>query len=199
MPVNVLLNTSLSQDVGVISNPSLSPPNFETTPADVLRIMPQVRLSLTKIWFSSPPNQHWAKHNFHRQSDFFPRCKRSYLQSWNNLFTMAEASGLNAERIIKHQEPAKSSFIFISFISSNCRTVQYWTLQSTTSCSAQISHPKTATAGIMEFFTSLRMTLSLVLQKKRLINLWTFCHSNWKHTGVTPSWESSFPWVREER
>lgn len=61
-----------------------------------------------------------------------PRCKKSYLHSWNNPSTMAEASGLDAERITKHQEPAKSSFIFTFFISSNCRTVQYWILQSTT-------------------------------------------------------------------
>lgn len=135
----------LSRDMGVISSPALSPPNFETTPADVLRIMPQVRLSLIKIWFSSPPNLQRAQHNSHRQSDFPPGCKSSYLRSWNNPSTMAETSGLNAERIIKHQEPAKSSFICTSFISSNCRTVQYWTLLEQDPCSARISHPKTAT------------------------------------------------------
>lgn len=108
----------LSQDMGVTSSPALSPANFETNPADALRIVPLVRLSLTKIWFSSPPNQHQAKHNSHRQSDFHPRCKRLYLQSWNNPSTMPEAPGINAERMIKHQEPAKSSFIFTSFISS---------------------------------------------------------------------------------
>lgn len=37
--------------MGVMSSPALSPPDFETTPADVLRIMPQVRLSLIKFGF----------------------------------------------------------------------------------------------------------------------------------------------------
>lgn len=73
--------SALGQDVGVTFSPALSPPDFETTPADVLRIMPQVRLSLIKIWFSSPPNLQQAKRNSHRQSDFPPRCKKSYLHS----------------------------------------------------------------------------------------------------------------------